>query len=218
MSGRMSDDKQGMRSRLLPILRAIPADRARQAGIAIADHLERWSAWSRFREVVLFANVAGEVDSAPLFEAARRARMQILLPRMLPDSQLEFAPVDPLGSLTIGRFGVREPDQASAGQVLDPRALVLVPGVAFDRRGGRLGRGAGYYDRALTRLRENGMHPFLLGVAFELQQVARVPMGGHDVFVDAVVTEEGLRIAPERGGHDGGPAGSGGRAPARGVS
>ena len=66
--------------------------------------------------------------------------------------------------------------------------LVLVPGIAFDRFGGRVGKGAGYYDRALAPL-DKQSRPALLGLGFALQLTQRVPMTTHDVYLDAVVTE-----------------------------
>ena len=148
----VSEEKERLRAALLPALRAIAWERAEQEGRAIASQLDRWSEWACSPEVALFSSVPGEVDSAPILEVAQRAGMQILLPRMRTGSTLEFVPVEGFEDLVRGRYGVRQPGGEMRARPLQPDAIVLVPGVAFDRQGGRLGRGAGYYDRALARI------------------------------------------------------------------
>ena len=70
---------------------------------------------------------------------------------------------------------------------------MLVPLAAFDERGHRIGYGAGYYDRAIARLQEIGVNPRLIGVAFDCQQVEIVPDEPHDMPLEAILTESGLR-------------------------
>ena len=82
-----------------------------------------------------------------------------------------------------------------AGEHPDPSWLVLVPGLAFDAHGGRLGRGAGYYDRALSG--SAGVRPVCFGFGFAFQVVAEVPMESRDRFMDAILTEQGL-LRPDR--------------------
>ena len=94
-------------------------------------------------------------------------------------------------------FGIPEP---LAGEAIGARwlDLVLVPTVAFDARGARLGMGAGYYDRALEFRRRlaHWRGPRIVGLAFDCQQVARIPLGPHDIPLDAIVTESGVRRFP----------------------
>jgi 5-formyltetrahydrofolate cyclo-ligase len=75
--------------------------------------------------------------------------------------------------------------------VLDP-VVMLVPLAAFDSRGHRIGYGAGYYDRAIQRLRDKAIDPRLIGIAFDCQEVGRVPDEPHDVVIPEVLTESGL--------------------------
>ncbi|QDV46251.1 5-formyltetrahydrofolate cyclo-ligase family protein [Stieleria neptunia] len=96
--------------------------------------------------------------------------------------------------LSPGAFGILEPraerrggaDRSVAAAELD---LIVVPGVAFDPKGGRLGHGRGFYDRLLARVRAETV---LVGVAFECQIVPHVPLDDHDVSMDWVVTEQRL--------------------------
>jgi 5-formyltetrahydrofolate cyclo-ligase len=188
-------EKQRLRASLLPTLRSIPAERARRAGSDVASRLQASAIWEACTEVVLFASLPGEVDTLPIFEAARRAGRRTLLPRMQPGGNLEFVPFDDFERLAAGRYGVREPAPVTPARVPCDGTLLLTPGVAFDRGGGRLGRGAGYYDRALAGLVRAGAGPILMGVAFSIQIVEQVPMGPHDIFLDGVVTDENLWLA-----------------------
>jgi 5-formyltetrahydrofolate cyclo-ligase len=112
---------------------------------------------------------------------------------MVARETLEFVEVEAFEGLVRGRYGVLEPAAERPARSIRATGLVLAPGIAFDLRGGRLGRGAGYYDRALAPIGKRRDGPRFVGVAFDLQIVDRVPMQRHDVFMDAVVTESGLR-------------------------
>ena len=79
--------------------------------------------------------------------------------------------------------------------MLDP-TIMPCPLPAFDAQGQRIGYGGGYYDRAIARLHERGFHPRLVGIAFDCQEVARVPAEAHDVPLPCVLTESGLRAFP----------------------
>lgn len=173
-------------------LESISAEEALAAGEAISDRLADWSSWRSSSAVALFATLAGEIDTQPLIELARRDGKQLLFPRMLAGRTLEFAVVEKIGSLRPGRYGVLEPDRRCAAQPLHADAIVFVPGRAFDREGGRLGRGAGYYDRALAECGDRSGRPQFIGVGFESQLVPFVPMSSLDMRMDGIVTEMGL--------------------------
>ena len=100
-----------------------------------------------------------------------------------------FARAERIEELRPGRYGVPEPPATAAVETLGPDALALVPGVAFDERGGRLGRGGGAWDRALADARG----AVVFGVGYELQIIARVPREAHDRAMDALLTETGMR-------------------------
>ena len=85
-----------------------------------------------------------------------------------------------------------EPDLLCPAQQLHADTIVFVPGVAFDREGGRLGRGAGYYDRVIAGCEESSGRPRFIGVGFGSQVIEAVPMDSLDMRMDGVVTEAGL--------------------------
>lgn len=169
-------------------LRASHAAVARAAAArAVARHVLALPEYASARAVALHAALPDEVPLDAVAEAAVAGGRVLALPRMQGE-RLCFARVERWDTLVRGRFGIPEP-AATAPEVRLARGdLVLLPGVAFDARGGRLGRGGGHYDRALAALREA---PHLVGVGFAFQLVARVPMAAHDRRVDAFVCERG---------------------------
>ncbi len=143
--------------------------------------------------VMAYVGVRNEVRTLPLLTAMLIEGKQLVVP-FCAEGELRLFRLYDLDELRPGHFGIPEPSPALrrlAQRRADPRSidLVMVPGVAFDRRGGRIGQGRGYYDRFLARLREDA---FTAGLAFECQLFPAVPMEPHDVFLDAVVTEERL--------------------------
>jgi 5-formyltetrahydrofolate cyclo-ligase len=137
-----------------------------------------------------FWPLPGEIDTRPLLLALRSRGHRLVLPvtpaRGLPLRFLEWREGE---ELTEGRFATRHP----AGPELAPD-FVLVPLLAFDRRGGRVGFGAGYYDRTVATL----PRVQTLGCAFAAQEMDEVPVGPYDVALDTVATERGVVLC--RGG------------------
>jgi 5-formyltetrahydrofolate cyclo-ligase len=174
--------------------------RTRLAGLTRTGDMEVSSARAQsvllgmraFRDagsVGCYFRVKGEVDLAAVIAECRRERKALALPSSLPAGGYVFRAWHEGSAMTSGRFGIPEPADGETLPLSD-LDLVLVPGVAFDSRGGRLGRGGGFYDRLLAG--RSVRRPFLVGVAFSWQMVENVPMGPEDVAVDCVVTEDGI--------------------------
>jgi 5-formyltetrahydrofolate cyclo-ligase len=185
-------EKKQLRHAMREVLGHFGAHEALSAGIAISNHLSDWSSWRAAKAVAIFSTLPGEVDTQPVIDRCRDDAKGLLFPRMLEGRTLEFARVEKFHTLKAGRYGVLEPDARCRPQPIGEGVIVLVPGLAFDRLGGRLGRGAGYYDRALRGVERQRGLPLFIGVAFEDQIVASVPMAANDVRLDGVVTERGL--------------------------
>ena len=136
--------------------------------------------------VALFWPIRDEIDPRSLSDTVRAAGGQVVLPAVTGDGIVfrRFNDADPLES---GPLGTRHPP-ASAPE-LHPD-LIVAPLAAFDRAGGRIGYGAGYYDNYVSRLRAAG-HPFrFVGIAFACQEVDRIPLAPHDEKLDAIATED----------------------------
>jgi 5-formyltetrahydrofolate cyclo-ligase len=137
----------------------------------------------------LYAAVPGEVGTGLIAEAVRLAGGKVYYPRIRPDGDMSFHRVDREDGLVPGRYGIPAPAGESMGSGEPERFdLVVVPGLAFDRRGFRLGRGGGYYDRFLSRV----VPTLVVGLAFSWQIVPAVPVDPWDVPMGAVVTEKGV--------------------------
>lgn len=139
--------------------------------------LNAWPVWREARTICAFCAISGEPDILDPWPIDKR----IALPRVQGD-EMSFHWISGRDELVPGRFGIWEPspEASPAGFSFD---LILVPGMAFDRRGGRLGRGRGYYDRFLA-----SASGFLAGICFDDQLVPEVPCDSHDVRMNEVVT------------------------------
>jgi 5-formyltetrahydrofolate cyclo-ligase len=146
------------------------------------------------RTVALFASLEDEPATRPIFEALRGRDRSCFFPRCRDDGGLDLVEIGAWGELEPGHYGILEPPDGRPPIAPENLDLILVPGVAFDARGGRLGRGRGFYDRVLPRAGEPGA-PIVFGLAFEFQIVDRVPTGERDRPVDAILTDQGLKLA-----------------------
>ncbi len=143
-----------------------------------------------------YSPIGTEVDALPLMAALHALGATVCLPMIKPDGgALTFRTWQPAMALEPHCFGTAAPPEAASVAVRP--TLLLVPLLAFDRQGGRLGYGQGHYDRTLAALRRDG--PITaVGLAFSAQALDRVPMEGHDVPLDWIVTEAAvLRCRPD---------------------
>lgn len=156
----------------------------------IIDRLITLPEFAAARTVLIYLDVRSEVRTRHALPDLLKSGKQIIVPWCEQDALAIFR-LESLEDLAPGAFGILEPqvtlrdDQARQVQVgtLD---LVVAPGVAFDRWGGRLGHGMGYFDKLLARVRSDAT---LVGLAFECQMVERVPMESHDVRLHHILTE-----------------------------
>nr|WP_187364019.1 5-formyltetrahydrofolate cyclo-ligase [Streptomyces piniterrae] len=153
--------------------------------------------------VAAYVSIGGEPSTRALLDRLRAAGVRVLLPVLLPDNDLDWAPYEGAERLVRAGRGLLEP----AGGRLGPEAVteadvVLLPGLAVDGRGLRLGRGGGSYDRVLARLERAGADPALVVLLYDTEVLDRVPAEPHDQRVHAAVTPSGVhRFArPARGG------------------
>jgi 5-formyltetrahydrofolate cyclo-ligase len=158
----------------------------------LCRRLESLEVWGSARRILAFAARGDEPDLEPLLRAALSVGKIVALPRFRPATgNYEAAEVrDWERDLTRGEFDVREPSSAAEGVPLNQLDLVLVPGLAFDLLGARLGRGKGFYDRLLT-----GVSGHLCGVMFEWQWVGEVPLEPHDRLMNSILTPAHWRPA-----------------------
>lgn len=193
MSG--TNGKAVLRKERLAARDAIPADERGEKSLALAAAGESAIHVDPGMVVSGFLPIRSEVDPQPLMAAFRGCQARICVPVILDRETIVFRELLPDAELVGNGFGTSAPGPGAA--VLDPD-LMLVPLAAFDALGHRIGYGGGYFDRAIARLRAKGRRPRLVGIAFDCQEVASVPAEPHDMALDAVLTESGLRIFDRR--------------------
>lgn len=199
MSEPVREAKRELRRRLATRRKAVsPAD-ADAAAAECTAHLLAQPALRRAHRVALYAALPDELPTRPLFEALAERGVARLLPRMADNGRLAFARIERWEELRPGLYGILEP-AGDAPELRPGRGdVVVVPGVAFDREGWRLGRGNGYYDRTFAE----ASGPRLVGLAYAFQLVEAVPHESRDRPVDAIVTEHGwLWAAAQEGAHE----------------
>ncbi|MFF4321003.1 5-formyltetrahydrofolate cyclo-ligase [Streptomyces sp. NPDC001568] len=196
-NGPRPPEKASLRRELLAARRALTDDARRTAARALARTALALPELADARTVAAYVSVGGEPGTRDLLDALRAAGKRVLLPLLLPDNDLDWAVYEGPDSLAEaahpGRMTLLEP----AGPGLGPDAVtgadaVLLPGLAVDGRGMRLGRGGGSYDRVLARLERAGAHPALVVLLYDEEVVARVPEEPHDHPVQAVATPSGV--------------------------
>jgi 5-formyltetrahydrofolate cyclo-ligase len=181
--------KRALRRQLRQARAALPRSERHRAAHRAALHLARAVRRWGIRHVAAYLGVAEEIDTRPLLARLHALGCVLYVPKVGAAGELDFARWRPGAPLRRNRYGIAEP----AGLVRPARLdLIVLPLVAFDAQGRRLGMGGGYYDRLLARARP-ARRPLRVGYAFALQEAPRVPVAPHDARLDAVVTERGLR-------------------------
>ncbi len=138
-----------------------------------------------------YVGQGGELDPAPLIARLTAGGARFALPAAVSrDAPLVFRAADEPAALQPDIFGLPAPSPGAPPLTPD---LIIAPLLAFDRRGGRLGQGAGCYDRTLRDLRAAGSL-FVIGLAYAGQEVVAVPSDAHDQALDAILTETGYRV------------------------
>lgn len=181
----MTDDRIELRRRR----RALPAAERIAAAERLADRLDALPFDCRSGRVAGYWAMDGEI-ALHVWQLRLPRDVVYCLPVLHEDGCLRFAPWRPGAPLVANRYGIPEPDVADdALFAADAMDLVVVPLVAFDARGHRLGMGAGWYDRSFAFRSERAAPPWLVGAAFAAQQVDALSPESWDIALDAVCTE-----------------------------
>jgi 5-formyltetrahydrofolate cyclo-ligase len=180
------DPKPVFRQKFRQLRQALGPDYRHSASLSICSWLAAWPVFQRAHSVLTYLPMKNEVDLRPLLADFPDKRWA--LPRILPgiDGEMMFHRYDPQ-HLVRHPFGMEEPAPYLPGLAPETIELVLVPGLAYDRHGWRLGYGGGYYDRFLARF--DGLR---LGVVFADLLVESIPYAPHDMPMHWLVTEHGL--------------------------
>ncbi|MFF8608866.1 5-formyltetrahydrofolate cyclo-ligase [Streptomyces sp. NPDC015346] len=187
-------EKAALRRQLLAARALLSPEDVRTAAELFARGARELAELAEASTVAAYVSVGREPGTRALLDVLRARGVRVLLPVLLPDNDLDWGVYEGAEGLAKAGRGLLEP----TGPRLGPEAVceadvVLLPGLAVDERGMRLGRGGGSYDRVLARLARADARPALVVLLYADEVVARVPEEPHDHPVHAVVTPDGVR-------------------------
>ena len=183
----LSEEKRALRQRLRALEQSLSADYRERSGRAIVSALRRMDAYRGAECVCCFVGTGAEIDTRPLLEDALSAGKRVCVPLCTGRGVMEMRRISSLDDLTPGALGIPEPS-ADAPKVSPPEIdLLVIPCLACDRAGRRLGRGGGYYDRFLSDYRGASVL-----VCREALLQDSVPVEAHDIAPALVLSERGF--------------------------
>lgn len=190
----MQNEKQQLRVLLRSRRRALSPAEVTEKSRRITQRLLAFPPFQRASTVVLYNADENEVATDAIWQEALKQGKQVYYPRIAVDREnLEFVRRYPKDILLTGTFGILIPPGSDILSSLQPTDVVCTPGVGFDPRGNRLGRGKGYYDRTFRGVLAGALR---IALAYELQIVPEIPTGPSDERVQWIVTEERLIECP----------------------
>jgi 5-formyltetrahydrofolate cyclo-ligase len=180
-----SQNKSTLRQQIRARVKSLTLEQRVAASARACALLEQQPVWQRAQLIFFYAPLPEELDIWPLLHDGLAAGKTIALPRFDPATGRYVACqiTDTAKDLSGGQFGIREPAGHCIAVPSNRLDLILVPGVAFDGHGRRLGRGKGFYDQLLESVRGT-----TCGVAFDEQIVETVPVEPHDVYLNCILT------------------------------
>lgn len=183
------ENKDQLREKLKKLREQIDPGLYEAASQGIWNILSKQPEYHKAKSIGAFASTPGEINTYSILEGTLSLGKKLFLPRVVKDkTHFDYYPVHDFKQLSTGAFGILEPSGTHhvAWEEID---LVLVPGLAFDRKGNRLGFGKGYYDRVLPLLKRSAL---TIGLAYSFQIVDQVPVTPEDFPVKALLSEKGF--------------------------
>ncbi len=182
----MLKDKKSLREEFKNKRQALSETSRTRASQALLKQVIIQPWYQNAQKFALYLANCEEISTTPLIESLWSAQKRVYLPQITKDDTLLFAEYTTHTTLISNRFGIDEPSAGSPLCALEELEVIFLPLVAFDKKGNRLGMGAGFYDKTLAALKKP---PLLLGLAYECQRGDSLPHDVWDVCLDGVVTE-----------------------------
>lgn len=183
-------NKEEIRAKMRRERRSLCAEAQKEASRALYAQVSAHVPYQNARTVMAYMAVRGEISLDPVITDVLSSGRTLVLPRCESPGVMTARKIGSLDDLEPGAYGLPEPKQAC--EIVDPENidLILVPGVAFDREGHRIGQGGGYYDRFLEKSRAHRS-----GVCHGFALMQSVPFEAHDMWMDDVMTPGGICLA-----------------------
>lgn len=154
----------------------------RELSLSVMERLKGNAVFKNAETILMYYSLADEVDTHGIIDMLAENGKTVLLPAVLDDGNMEIRRYAGPGSLKHGSFSIMEPT-GEAFEEYEAIDVAIIPGVGFDMNGNRLGRGKGYYDRFLARI----PHAYKIGICFDFQKLAEVPVEDTDIRMDEVI-------------------------------
>lgn len=187
----MMNAKANLRAEILALRDSIDPVLRIEMSLALAEHGGNAIEVVPGEVVSAFLPIRSEIDLRPLMDILRARGARLCVPAIIDKTTIAFRELVRGAELVKTGFGTVGPGDDAA--ILEPQTL-LMPLAVYDRYGNRIGYGAGYYDRYISRLRALGRLPRLIGCAYSMQEADLVPAEPHDIRMQAVLTEKGYRV------------------------
>jgi 5-formyltetrahydrofolate cyclo-ligase len=185
--GELLSAKRAIRERVLDQRANLTEQQRAEKSAAICTAIAGIQEFASAKSILFFMPFRGEVDIVPLLNHALERGCTCALPKCGKDRSLKLFAISDLDrDISPGKWEIPEPKDCLSEYTCDDFSVIIVPGVAFDRQGRRVGYGAGYYDRLLSA----GRDVLKVAPAYAFQVVSELPHEQHDVPVDIIVTEE----------------------------
>ena len=175
--------KQKIRNTILIKLQTQKEENRNKKSCLIKNKLFRNRVFKKAKTVMFYMSFGGEVDTVDMIKAAQKSGKKVVVPVCGKNRMMNPCELKDRGALLRGPYGIREPALKKPVN-LKSLDLVVVPGLAFDKKGRRLGRGKGYYDRFLPKISQ---HSFAIGLAYDFQILPFIPTTEYDADVHKVI-------------------------------
>ena len=197
----INESKKKIRKKIRELIKSKPDKVLESLSKKIAERLFKLDLWTNSECILTFLSMKGEVNTEPIISKAVKEGKSIGIPR-INGGNINFYELSGIkkdlghdfdSKLKLSKFGIREPVESlpliEPAVHPDKHFLIIVPGLGFDSAKNRLGRGGGYYDRYISKLRKSCNNFSLLGICFAFQLMDAIPAVYYDEKVDGIVTD-----------------------------
>jgi 5-formyltetrahydrofolate cyclo-ligase len=194
--------KESLRAEIKTRLKNVSPEEFDLQGVNAVPHLRSSYIWSKYKTVFIFLSMNSEIETRPLLESSLNDGKKVFAPKAKAEGLIFYHVLSPLGPWLKGPFGIREPIVEGLGNTKpageeDFPAIIVTPGLAFDRAGNRLGRGKGFYDRFFAKLDSECREYFALGLCMDFQLADHVPVLKNDKQMNGILTEKELHLVQD---------------------
>ena len=185
--------KPDLRKRAESIRNGISVKEKERLDREILEHLQSWKTYRSSTHLFCYVSFRSEVDTIPIIETSLRMGKTVAVPRINMDTgEMKALVIENTGpSLEPGAYGILEPAEGCVELDYRKLDLIIAPGLAFTSRGERLGYGGGFYDRFMER----HIHATACALSYDCLMLDQIPVKGHDIPVDYVITESGVHTS-----------------------